>query len=177
MQRLVDTYKNMQQHNKAFKVREPLKFSFGKIEECKTLLLDALQLVDRTAKIEWLPEYEEVAAWMCDNKGKGLLLSGDCGRGKSNIVMFAIASLTAATNLELATTKNAVTKANILLRFFLDNSTSPPPPVAGTTVSVPKSFVFSRIAKTKVNINKNGNRTSYTPILSRNWIPVAKGDV
>ena len=34
---------------------------------------------------KWLPEYEEVSEWLTDNKGKGLLLIGDCGRGKTLI--------------------------------------------------------------------------------------------
>lgn len=33
----------------------------------------------------WLPEYDEVAAWLADNRGKGLLCMGDCGRGKTVI--------------------------------------------------------------------------------------------
>lgn len=36
-------------------------------------------------KAEWLPEYEQVADWLADNKGKGLLCIGDCGRGKTII--------------------------------------------------------------------------------------------
>lgn len=34
---------------------------------------------------KWLPEYEEISEWLADNKGKGLLLIGDCGRGKTLI--------------------------------------------------------------------------------------------
>jgi len=34
---------------------------------------------------QWLPEYDEVAAWLTDNQGKGLLCMGDCGRGKTLI--------------------------------------------------------------------------------------------
>lgn len=33
----------------------------------------------------WLPEYDEVAAWMADNQGRGLLCFGNCGRGKTLI--------------------------------------------------------------------------------------------
>lgn len=33
----------------------------------------------------WLPEYEEIADWLTDNKGKGLFCMGDCGRGKTLI--------------------------------------------------------------------------------------------
>ena len=35
--------------------------------------------------VEWLPEYEEVARWLSDNQGKGLLCIGNCGRGKTVI--------------------------------------------------------------------------------------------
>lgn len=33
----------------------------------------------------WLPEYAEVADWLSNNQGKGLLCMGDCGRGKTQI--------------------------------------------------------------------------------------------
>jgi len=32
---------------------------------------------------KWIAEYEEVAEWLHDNKGKGLMLMGSNGRGKS----------------------------------------------------------------------------------------------
>ncbi len=34
---------------------------------------------------QWLPEYDEVAAWLAGNQGRGLLCLGSCGRGKSLI--------------------------------------------------------------------------------------------
>ena len=34
---------------------------------------------------EWLPEYAKVGLWLEDNNGKGLLLAGNCGRGKTII--------------------------------------------------------------------------------------------
>ena len=33
----------------------------------------------------WLPEYSKVVAWMADNAGRGLLLKGNVGRGKTEI--------------------------------------------------------------------------------------------
>lgn len=33
----------------------------------------------------WTQDYEPVAAWLSDNKGKGLLMSGSCGTGKTLI--------------------------------------------------------------------------------------------
>lgn len=38
-----------------------------------------------TENAEWLPEYEEITNWLSDNKGRGLLCYGNCGRGKSLI--------------------------------------------------------------------------------------------
>ncbi len=38
-----------------------------------------------TGKAEWLPEYEKIAEWLSDNKGRGLFCYGNCGRGKSLI--------------------------------------------------------------------------------------------
>ena len=34
---------------------------------------------------KWNPEYDEIAEWMADNKGRGLLCLGSCGRGKTLI--------------------------------------------------------------------------------------------
>lgn len=34
---------------------------------------------------QWLPEYDGVVDWLADNKGKGLMCIGDCGRGKTVI--------------------------------------------------------------------------------------------
>lgn len=35
----------------------------------------------------WLPEYDEVANWLTDNKGMRLFCMGNCGRGKVTICM------------------------------------------------------------------------------------------
>ena len=34
-------------------------------------------------RAKWLPEYKHVAEWLSDNNGRGLLLVGNCGLGKS----------------------------------------------------------------------------------------------
>ena len=36
-------------------------------------------------KAQWLPDYDEIADWLSDNKGRGLLLVGISGLGKSVI--------------------------------------------------------------------------------------------
>lgn len=38
-----------------------------------------------TEKAEWLPEYEDIVSWLSDNRGRGLLCYGNCGRGKTVI--------------------------------------------------------------------------------------------
>lgn len=44
-------------------------------------------------KLVWLPEYDKVAEWLTNNHGKGLLLYGNCGRGKSLLARYAIPML------------------------------------------------------------------------------------
>lgn len=44
-------------------------------------------------KLVWLPEYDKVAEWLTNNNGKGLMLYGNCGRGKSLLVRYAIPAI------------------------------------------------------------------------------------
>lgn len=44
-------------------------------------------------KLVWLHEYDKVAEWLTNNNGKGLMLYGNCGRGKSLLVRYAIPML------------------------------------------------------------------------------------
>ena len=63
-------------------------YKFGTIAECRIALTHYFKILDKTADdFKWLPEYDEIADWMSDTKGKGLLLMGDCGRGKSTILL------------------------------------------------------------------------------------------
>lgn len=41
----------------------------------------------------WLPEYSQVAEWLADNKGKGLFLYGNCGRGKSLLSRYVLPAI------------------------------------------------------------------------------------
>lgn len=77
--------------NSNFKIREFPVFRFGEFRQCKELLTQAILKTDRTIKnLEWIPEYDEIANWMVDTKGKGLLLAGDVGRGKTSIICHAL---------------------------------------------------------------------------------------
>lgn len=72
-------------------VRKTQTFSFGTVAECKELFKKVMWETDKTIKnMAWLPEYENVIRWMHDSNGKGLCLRGDCGRGKSSIMLGVI---------------------------------------------------------------------------------------
>lgn len=59
---------------------------------------------------QWLPEYEKVAEWLGDNKGRGLLCFGNCGRGKTLITQRIIPVLI---NFYHGKVLNTITAADI----------------------------------------------------------------
>lgn len=54
------------------------------IPEAKKVLWHGLKYFAKDTA-QWLPEYEQVSAWLSNNEGKGLLCLGNCGRGKTLI--------------------------------------------------------------------------------------------
>ena len=69
-------------------IRQPTALSWGNFEECKELFTKVFVAVDKTIReFKYLPEYDEVVRWMTNTEGKGLLLRGVKGRGKSTILM------------------------------------------------------------------------------------------
>lgn len=54
------------------------------IDNAKLLLCNGLKYYCGESAV-WQPEYEDVAEWLTDNKGRGLWLCGECGRGKTLI--------------------------------------------------------------------------------------------
>lgn len=72
-------------------IRKAQIISWGNFEECKELFVRVFKDVDQTMdEFQYLPEYDKIVEWMTDTKGKGLLLMGDCGRGKSSILTAVI---------------------------------------------------------------------------------------
>lgn len=57
----------------------------------KEMMTEFLKYENR--KLEWLPEYEEVVQWLTSNQRRGLLLYGNCGRGKSILTRFVIPAM------------------------------------------------------------------------------------
>lgn len=52
-----------------------------KIPDAKELITAGLKYF--LGEFQWLPEYNEVVAWLEYNKGRGVLAYGNCGRGKT----------------------------------------------------------------------------------------------
>ncbi len=68
-------------------IRTPRNLSWGEREYCEGLFCEVFRRVDHSiALYRHLPEYADIIDWMTSTKGKGLLLYGDCGRGKSVIL-------------------------------------------------------------------------------------------
>ena len=67
-------------------VRSPTRLSWCDREMCDALFRTRFRRLDASiATYHHLPEYDEEIDWMNDTRGVGLLLIGDCGRGKSII--------------------------------------------------------------------------------------------
>lgn len=68
------------------------RFSIPNAREELEKAMDAV-LSRMGEKLVWLPEYDKVAEWLTNNNGKGLMLYGNCGLGKSLLVRYAIPML------------------------------------------------------------------------------------
>ena len=67
--------------------RKETMLSFGDTKTIAPIFKECFCRFDQTIReFDWIPEYDEVIDWLTDNKGKGLFLTGSCGRGKSNII-------------------------------------------------------------------------------------------
>lgn len=72
-------------------VRKLNPHSLGDYDTCCETFCTIFKYVDQTiTRYEFLPEYEEIVQWMMNTEGKGLLLMGSCGRGKSIILQGVI---------------------------------------------------------------------------------------
>jgi len=70
------------------------RYKLGTREEIKEMFIKSFEYYDRTVdKYEHLPAYDEIIDWMTDTKGRGLMLMGECGLGKSTILNFVIPAI------------------------------------------------------------------------------------
>ena len=70
------------------------RYKLGAKEEIKEMFIKSFEYYDRTVdKYEHLPAYDEIIDWMVDTKGRGLMLMGECGLGKSTILNFVIPAI------------------------------------------------------------------------------------
>ena len=70
------------------------RYKLGTKEELKEMFIKAFKHYDRTIDVyEHLPTYDLIIDWLCDNKGRGLMLMGKCGLGKSTILNYVIPAI------------------------------------------------------------------------------------
>jgi len=65
------------------------------IPNAKKVLMEGLTyfLSKSGMEMQWLPEYEQVVSWLSANRGRGLFLYGNCGRGKSLLCRYVIPAI------------------------------------------------------------------------------------
>ncbi len=90
MRTIEDTFKNADfLQPKVFN-----RYKLGEREEIKEMFIKSFEYYDRTVeKYKHLPAYDEIIDWMVDTKGRGLMLMGECGLGKSTILNFVIPAI------------------------------------------------------------------------------------
>jgi DNA replication protein DnaC len=70
------------------------RYKLGSKEELKEMFIKAFKYYDRTIdKYEHLPSYDEIIDWLEDTRGRGLMLMGECGLGKSTILNYVIPAI------------------------------------------------------------------------------------
>jgi DNA replication protein DnaC len=55
----------------------------------------------------WLPEYNHIVSWLQNNEGRGLLLYGNCGRGKTVMAQYVIPAIILSCFDKVMSTYNA----------------------------------------------------------------------
>ena len=92
--------KNMRTIEDTFKNAEFLKqkvyfiYRLGRRKDLKEMFIKSFKYYDKTiVEYKHLPAYDEIIDWMVDNKGRGLMLMGECGLGKSTILKYVIPAI------------------------------------------------------------------------------------
>ena len=70
------------------------RYKLGIKEELKEMFIKAFKHYDRTIDVyKHLTEYDEIIDWLSDTNGRGLMLMGECGLGKSTILNYVIPAI------------------------------------------------------------------------------------
>ena len=70
------------------------RYKLGTKEELKEMFIKSFKYYDRTIdKYDHLSSYDEIIDWLVDTKGRGLMLMGECGLGKSTILNYVIPAI------------------------------------------------------------------------------------
>ena len=70
------------------------RYKLGSKKELKEMFIKAFEHYDRTIDVyKHLNSYDEIIDWLSDTKGRGLMLMGDCGLGKSTILNYVIPAI------------------------------------------------------------------------------------
>jgi len=71
-----------------------IRYKLGSKEILKEDFIKAFKYYDRTIDTyKHLSDYDEIIDWMVDTKGKGLIIMGECGLGKSTILNYVIPAI------------------------------------------------------------------------------------
>lgn len=81
---------NFEELKKQFNTRDNV-FHF-RVKNAKEIIIHFWNNI-MNEKIEWIPEYDKIAQWLTDNKGKGLFLYGANGRGKTVMIEIVIPAI------------------------------------------------------------------------------------
>jgi len=91
MSEISEIFEEMKLHQ----LKVPTNKVMIQIPGAKVILHDVLEyaLSLEGKRLVWLPQYDHVAEWLENNEGRGLLLYGACGLGKTFITRYVITAI------------------------------------------------------------------------------------
>ena len=91
MNEFEEIYERMKTHG----LKVPISKVEIRVPNAKIVLENALRyfLSLEGREMIWLPQYDLIAEWLEDNKGRGLLLYGSCGLGKTFLTRYVITAI------------------------------------------------------------------------------------
>lgn len=91
MNEFAEIFEQMKVHG----LKVPAPKTIIKIPNAKSVLENALKyfLSLEGKEMKWLQQYDQIAEWLEDNQGRGLLLYGSCGLGKTFLTRYVITAI------------------------------------------------------------------------------------